>query len=140
MNLIKKIIQFFRKEKEIKEPTYEREMRELLRENLNTIAVDIFHYNDPIMMLNPAERREYLVYFFKLVREAKVIDRLKYLINKQANLTLMNSKSGILDSAGVMKLDGLGTFKDDLERLAKMFEQEEAERENGRPPSQPYGI
>lgn len=121
-----KISDLFRKKK-IK-PSYEREMRELLRENLNTISVDVFHYEDPVVQLPPEERRAYLAYFHTLVHDKKIIDRLEYLINKQANITLKNSKDHALDTAGIMKMDGLGSVRDDLKRLSVMFLKEEAER------------
>lgn len=128
MDFIKRM--FLKKEEQKKEEVnYERVYRDLLRENLNTVAVDVFHYNDPLLALNPQERREYLVYFNKLVNDKRVIERLEYLINKQANMTLKNSLSGELDTAGVMKMDGLSTFKDDVERLSEMFLKEESERE-----------
>ena len=125
---LKKIKEIFHIQKEENESEdIERTMRDLLRENLNSLSVDVFHLDDPIVLLNPSQRREYLLYFNKLVTEKKVIHRLEYLINKQANMTLLNSRSGQLDTAGVMKMDGLGTFKDDVERLSKMFLTEEEE-------------
>lgn len=128
MNIIKKIKQYFVKE-EIKTPdtTHEREFRELLRENLQTISVDVFHYDDPINSLAGSERRTYLAYFHALAKDSKFMERMKFHINKQANLTLKNSKDGILDTAGVMKMDGMGTIKDDVERLSSMFLKEESE-------------
>ncbi len=129
---IKKIIkQIFqteqpKKEEEIK-PKYEREYRELLREDLNTIAVDVFHLDDPLVLLNPSERREYLLYFHTLFLDKKVTKRLEYFINKQSQMILFNGKEGELDTAGIMKMDGMSTFKDDVERLSKMFVVEEAE-------------
>lgn len=130
MELIRKIAALFKKKEPAKkeEESYERVYRDLLRENLNTIAVDVFHYDDPLLKLNPQERREYLVYFNTIVNDRKITDRLEYLINKQANMTLKNSLKGELDTAGVMKMDGLSTFKDDVERLSQMFLKEESER------------
>lgn len=134
MSLFKTIAQFFNKKEEPKkeDQNFDRVYRDLLRENLNTISVDVFHYDDPLLRLNPAERREYLSYFRKIVADRKIVERLQYLINKQANMTLKNSGTrGELDTAGVMKMDGLSTFKDDVERLSVMFFKEESERVKG---------
>lgn len=128
MNIIKKILNSFKKEeKNIIGNSHEREARELLRENLNLISVDVFHYDDPLNKLQGPDRREYLRYFHMLNRQPLFQERLKFHINKQANLTLKNSKDGELDTAGVMKMDGMGTIKDDVERLSVMFAKEEAE-------------
>jgi hypothetical protein len=127
--------EIFKKEK----PTYEREMRELLRENLNTISVDVFHLTDPLIALSPAKRREYLLTFNRAVIDKTLIQRLEYLINLQANMTLKNSKDGMLDTAGAMTMNGLSVFKDDVERLSNMFIKEEAER-NKTPLSGPEAL
>ncbi len=126
MKTLKKIQAFFTKKKDIV-PNYERTMRDLLRENLSTIPVDVFHHDDPLLQMGPEERKVYLAYFRSVVVDGKLIDRLKYLINKQANRTLYSSKDGVLDSAGVMKMDGIASIKDDIERLSAMFLKEESE-------------
>lgn len=127
MSLIKKIKEIFHPKKEEEKVDYERTMRDLLREDLNTVAVDIFYLDDPLIKMNPSQRREYLLYFNLLVKDKKFIERCQYYINKQATQTLMNSRNGQLDTAGVMKMDGMGTIKDDVERLSKMFLTEEVE-------------
>lgn len=116
-----------KKEEERTQLNYEREMRELLRENLNTVSVDMFELDDPIVLLTPSQRREYLLYFHKLFNEKKLITRIKYLINKQAVRTLANSTNDKLDVAGTMKIDGMALIKDDVERLSNMFSKEEDE-------------
>lgn len=127
-------IKWLKEKKKEENPPHEREFRELLRENLNGFAVDVFNLDDPLIVMNPSERQEYLLYFDRIVKDKKLISRLEFFINKQANLTLKNSKDGILDTAGVMRMDGLSTFKDDVERLSKMFLMEENERlKNGNP-------
>lgn len=133
MNIIQKIKYIFSPKEITKQSTHEREFRELLRENLQTISVDVFHYDDPVIDMTGPTRKEYLAYFYKLGVDKKLIDRIKYLINKQANLTLKNSKDGILDTAGVMKMDGLAIVKDDIERLSGMFLKEEAELGGSKP-------
>lgn len=133
MNLIKKIKKYFSPREIIQQTTHEREFRELLRENLQTISVDVFHFDDPVIHMTGPTRKEYLAYFYKLEVDKKLIDRIKFLINKQANLTLKNSKDGILDTAGVMKMDGLSLVKDDIERLSGMFLKEEAELGKSKP-------
>ena len=133
MNIIKKIKQYFSPKEIIMQTTHEREFRELLRENLQTISVDVFHYDDPVVNMTGPTRKEYLSYFYKLTVDKKLLERIMYLINKQANLTLKNSKDGILDTAGVMKMDGLSLVKDDIERLSGMFLKEEAELGKSKP-------
>lgn len=121
--------------KKEEQPTYERQMRELLRENLATIAVDIFYEDDPIFALNSSERREYLLYFNRIIKDRKMIQRIAYLINKQAITTLKHSKDRELDMAGAMTMNGMGVLKDDVERLSQMFIKEEAEKD--KPPLTP---
>ena len=128
--MFKKIKAFFTT-KEPEKVSTKREIRELLRENLRCIAVDVFHYDDPIMKFNPAERLEYLAYFHVLVTEGKIIERLEYLINKQANVLLKNgtAENGELDMTAMMTMNGLTSFKNDLEKLSGMYLQEKNEQE-----------
>lgn len=128
MNIIKKIKQYFKTEEPI-DPTHEREFRSLLRENLKTVVVDVFYYDDPLNSLTGPDRKTYLQYFHLLLKDERFMTRLKFFINKQANITLKNSKDGILDAAGIMKMDGMGTMKDDIERLSGMYLKEEKEQE-----------
>jgi len=128
--MFKKIKAFFTT-KEPEKPSIKREIRELLRENLKCISVDVFHYDDPIMKLNPAERTEYLTYFHVLVNEGRIIERLEFLINKQANVLLKNgtAENGELDMTAMMTMNGLTSFKNDIEKLSGMFLQEKSENE-----------
>lgn len=132
MSFLKKIKQLFKKEEE--QLDFERNVRELLRENLNTVAVDVFTIDDPLFALNPAERREYLLYFNRLVVDKKLIDRIKYLINKQAQMSLKYSKNEKLDMAGALTMNGLGLVKDEVELFSKMFTQEEEDLKRQRNP------
>ena len=119
---------WFKKKKEkTEEVEFERTVRDLLRENLNTVPVDVFSLDDPLLKMNPAERREYLLYFNRLVNDKKLIERIKYFINKQAQLSLKYSKNEKLDMAGALTMNGMGLVKDDVERLSEMFTKEEEE-------------
>jgi len=120
-NLFKKKL----KEETISSP--ERDARELLRENLNTVSVDMFYADDPIILLNPSERKQYLSYFHLLLKDKKLMERIKFLINTQARMTLKGSKDGVFDMAGTMTMNGMTVIKNDIERLSVMFEKEEAE-------------
>lgn len=122
------MFKFFQK-KEPKEELnkVEREARELLRENLNTVSVDMFYADDPIIGLNPNERKQYLSYFHLILKDKKLIERIKFLINTQARMTLKGSKDGVFDIAGAMTMNGITVIKNDIERLSAMFEKEEAE-------------
>ena len=128
MSIFKKIKKLFQKKEVHIAPNHERTMRDLLRENLSTVAVDVFYHDDPIVLMNAEERQAYLLYFRNLVLDKKLISRLKFFINKQANITLMSSKDGVLDTAGVMKMDGTSIIIDDIERLSAMFLKEESEK------------
>lgn len=132
MSFLKKIKQLFKKEEE--QLDFERNVRELLRENLNTVAVDVFTIDDPLFALNPSERREYLLYFNRLVVDKKLIERIKYLINKQAQMSLKYSKNEKLDMAGALTMNGLGLVKDEVELFSKMFTQEEEDLKRQRNP------
>lgn len=119
---------FHRKEqKKTETKTHEREMRELLRENLKTVAVDVFYHDDPLVRLGPEERRAYLFAFHNLWKEGKLIERLQFFVNKQANLTLKESLDGELDTAGIMKMDGTSIIIDDVKRLSAMYLKENTE-------------
>lgn len=126
MQILRKIKQFFSpEEKEVF--TTERSARELLRENLGSFSVDMFDQDDPIISMSPADRKSYLKYFHSIMTDKKIIQRLQYLINKQANLTLKHSKEGVFDVVGSSTLNGIAVAKNDIERLSAMFEKESAE-------------
>lgn len=129
MEQLKKLLAAFqgKEQKKTQPKTHEREMRELLRENLKTVAVDVFYHDDPLISLPPEERRAYLLYFNNLIKDEKLIHRLKFFINKQANITLKESVDGELDTAGVMKMDGTSIIVDDIKRLSAMYLKENIE-------------
>lgn len=103
---------------------FERTIKELLRENLATLAVDIFYVDDPLITLAPSDRKIYLKHFYDLSRDEKFIGRIKYLINKQARFTLEDGKDGKSSVAGAMNVNGMSVIKDDVERLAAMYSKE----------------
>lgn len=125
MNILRKIKQLFRKE--AIEVPLERKQRDLLRENLGSISVDMFDQDDPLIGMSPADRKSYLKYFHSIMTDKKMITRLEYLINKQANLTLKHSKDGVFDVVGSSTLNGIAVAKNDIERLSAMFLKESAE-------------
>lgn len=104
-----------------KKSNIERDSRDLLRENLNLVQVDMFYGDDPILNLNKEERIMYLKSFFDLLKDDKLIKRMKYHINKQAQKTLANSKNGIQDIAGAMNINGIAFIIDDIEKLSNMY-------------------
>lgn len=99
----------------------ERDVRELLRENLNLIEVDMFYNDDPMFLMTKEERILYLKIFFDLYKDNKLINRLKFHINKQAQKTLGNAKDGIQDLAGAMNINGLAFVLNDIERLSNLY-------------------
>lgn len=106
-------------------PVIEREWKQLLRENLDTVAIDLFHSDDPLLALNPEERKIYLKKFKDLVDDPDLMSRIKYLVNLQARLTLKSVKDGAEPSiAGAMNINGICLVKEDFERLSQMFDKE----------------
>ena len=98
----------------------ERGVRELLRENLNVLPVDMFYLDDPITQLNKEERLLYLKEFADIYTNNKLFDRIKYHINKQAQKTLGNSRDGVQDIAGSMNINGMAFIMEDITRLANL--------------------
>lgn len=125
--MMQKILNFFKKEDK-KEVT--RSQRELLRELLLSVNVDVFYHDDPLIGMSPEERKEYLQHFFVLARDEKLMKRLEFYINKQANVLLKNGTEadGKLDSSAIMTMNGITIVKNDIERLSGMFLKEEEER------------
>lgn len=111
----------FKKETEKEMISPERNARELLRENLKTIPVDVFYLDDPANNLTSEERKMYLKHFYELQIDKKLTERLKFLINKQANKTLGSSQGKEFDLAGAMTINGLALAKDEIERLSNMY-------------------
>ncbi len=124
LNLFKKRVKVIEKPKHL-----ERTVRDLLRENLKTVAVDVFYPEDPLVRMNPEERKIYLKYFYELSLDRKLIDRVKFLINKQANMTLKSSDGGTFDAAGATNINGMAVVKDDIERLGVLFLKENVQKQ-----------
>lgn len=123
-----KIASLFKKKE--KEKTTKRLQRELLRELLASVTVDVFYHDDPLIGMSPEERKEYLMEFHLLAKNKRLIARLEYFINKQANILLKNgtSEDGTLDSGAIMTLNGITIVKNEIEKLSRMYETEEEER------------
>lgn len=108
--------------------TSEQNARELLRENLNLLSLDMF-LDDPMIKLNEQERKMYLKYFFDLNKDLKLIERIKYYMNKQATKTLANSKDGTQDVAGATNINGMAYIYDEINRLSNMYIKETTQAE-----------
>lgn len=108
-------------------PELDRTVRDLLRENLATVPIDVFYIDDPMQKLPPEEKKLYLKYFADIQKDGRLPERLKFLINKQALLTLQSShtNSSVFDIAGSMTMNGIAAVKDDIQKLAIMHVKEE---------------
>lgn len=124
--MFKTIKTFFEKN----EDKRQREIKELLRENLSLIPIDIFYIDDPIMGLNEEQKYKYYKKFFDIVSDKEVMERIKFLINKQARLTLASSRDGTADAMGASCINGIASVKDDFERLANSYIKESAPKED----------
>lgn len=103
------------------EPKSTRSEIQLLRENLNLIELDIFYLDDPIP-LKESDRKQYLKVFNDFMSNKLAVDRIKYLINKQAVLALQSE-----DKLGAMNINGMATVLEDLQRLSDMYDKEVAQ-------------
>ena len=119
MNILKtKITEWFKKP----EQNRSRLMKELLRENLDLLPVDIFYIDDPRLAIPPDKLVEYDKKFYDLCRDHDVMDRIKYLINKQARITIQRSQeNGTMDALGGININGMATVKDDFTRLGNSY-------------------
>lgn len=113
------IFNWFKKKEQPPQKT--ENIKDLLRENLNTVKVDVFYGDDPLIGLPPGERVSYLKHFHELSKDERLMERIKYLINKQALLTIQNvrEKDGSWETAaGAMNVNGIALVKDDINRLS----------------------
>lgn len=115
-----------------KKPNKEKITRDLLRENLKLVSLDMFYLDDPITDLTPEQRVLYLKFFYDLYNSKEFFERIKYHINKQAHKTLGTAEDGVQDVAGAMNINGMAFIMDDVERLAKMYM-----KENQKPEEKP---
>lgn len=102
----------------------ERDLRDLLRENLALVALDIYYIDDPLIGVPPDKRLEYLKKFWDMCADPEIMEWFKYLINKQVRITMQMSKDGITDPAGAMNINGIATVKDIFEKLANTYVKE----------------
>lgn len=102
----------------------ERAMKDLLRENLSLVAVDIFYIDDPKTEVPPDKLVDYYRKFYDVVRDKDVMERIKYMINKQVRVTVENSKNGENDALGGININGMATIKDDFTKMANLYLQE----------------
>lgn len=98
-----------------------RDVRELLRENLKLVSVDMFYNDDPLLSMTKEERLVYLKSFFDLFKDEKLTQRIKYHINKQAQKTLGSATNGVEDLAGAMNINGIAFIMNDIEKLSNMY-------------------
>lgn len=112
------MFEFFKKKK-----NPERDVKELLRENLSTINVDMFYSDDPIFSMTEEDKRLYLQHFQILAGDKMLQDRIKWMINKQARLLINDVKNQdkIAEIAGSMTINGIGLVKDEIEKLAAQY-------------------
>jgi hypothetical protein len=123
--MFKKILSFFKEEPQHK--TRERLIKELTRENLKLVPVDIYYIDDPLLSVDPDKRLDYLKKFSEVVDDKDIMERFKYLVNKQARLTLQLSKDNHDTTIGSLNINGIATVKDDFERLALSYKKENVE-------------
>ena len=106
--------------------TRERDIKDLLRENLSLVSLDIFYIDDPLLAVPPERRLEYLKKFWDLCADKDIMEWFKYLINKQARLTLQQKMNNPKDNddLGAMNVNGIATVKDQFEKLANTYVKE----------------
>lgn len=121
--MYKKLQSFFKREPP--EEKKERVIKELLRENLSLIPLDLFYGDDPVIELNDTKRKKYLKKFYDIVNDKEIMERFIYIINKQVRITMQKSKDGTTDTYGAININGIATVKDDFERLANMYSKED---------------
>jgi len=116
--MIEKIKELFAK----KETNRSRLMKELIRENLDLLPVDIYYIDDPRLAIPPDKLVEYDKKFYDICRDQYVMDRIKYLINKQARMTIQASyQNGTMDALGGININGMATVRDDFIRLGNSY-------------------
>lgn len=106
----------------------ERLARELLRENLNTVSIDVFDISDPMLKMTPEERSLYLKHMQNLSEDKFLIGLIHMLINQQvAKTTLGGSRfpDPRFDFAGAMKIDGIALVENAINQRAAMYKKEQ---------------
>ena len=106
----------------------ERLARELLRENLNTVTVDMFDVGDPMLKMTPDERSLYLKHFSVLAEDKYLGDLFRMLINQQVARTMSQGarlSDPKFDFAGAMKIDGIALVQNAIDQRAAMHKKEQ---------------
>lgn len=116
-------LSFFSKKEEEQKDT-EREYRELLRENLALVPIDIYYVNDPLLGVPPDKRTAYLKKFNDIVNDDEIMEWFRYLINRQVRITMQTSMNGESDKAGSYNINGIATVRDEFQKLANLYEVE----------------
>lgn len=112
---------FSGKEPDEERKTVERQCKELLRENLGLVPIDIFYIDDPKLAVPQEKLVDYYRKFYEICKDKDVMDRIRYLINKQVRLTVDNAREGTMDGLGGININGMATVKDDFTRMANSY-------------------
>jgi len=128
MSIKTKLLSFFKKEEKPK--TRERMLRELTRENLGLLPLDIYYLDDPLLGIPPDRREAYLKKFHDLCEDEEVMEWFKYLINKQVRMTMHQSKDGDSDQSGAVNINGIATVRDTFKNLAHKYAKENVPEED----------
>ncbi len=99
----------------------ERNSKELLRENLSLIPIDLVYIDDPILNVPDDKKTIYYKKFHDIIIDKDITDRINYLINKQAKLTLQASRDGTSDALGYGCINGISSVKDDFVKLGNSY-------------------
>lgn len=102
----------------------DRDIKDLLRENLALVNLDIFYIDNPLLKVAPDQRLIYLKKFWDLCADPDIMEQLRYLINTQVRVTMQLSKEGVNDTLGAMNINGIATVKDTFEKLANTYVKE----------------
>lgn len=100
--------------------------KDLLRENLSLVPLDIFYIDDPMLSVKPENKVAYLKKFHDICKDTDIMERIKFLINKQARLTLERSRDGTTDTMGSSCINGIASVKEDFERMGSSYLKETA--------------
>lgn len=117
-------------EKKVEQKNKERDERELLRENLALVPIDIYYVDDPLLGIPPDKREVYLKKFHDLCEDKEIMEWFKYLINKQARTTLQMSMNGESDQAGAFNINGIATVRDMFLKLAQTYNKEHTPKQD----------
>jgi hypothetical protein len=132
--MFKKILTFFSEpqvvEKPPEEKPRERLAKELLRENLMLVPLDMYYVDDPILEIAEDKRKKYLKKFANICGDRDVMERFNYLINKQVQITMNRALMGQSDVNGSFNINGIATVKDDFQRLANSYVKETVPEED----------